>query len=358
MKKIAIYGAAIYGEEFCKILQKNGYTVSFFVDEYTKKEKVLNKPIYRVENTVEKDIPIFISATIKVDEIESFLKKNNFTNVISLVETFHKFPEILNRLLDVSNLWFDKFERMIDNKKLDSVNKLLCDRFSHNLLKDIIAFRTDIIPSNYLIPQFIDNQYFPKDIDIFKNIDNLKFIDCGAFCGDTIKSTMKNFKLMNKKVECIVSIEPDAINIASISAEQKRQKNLYKDTNFLTYNAAVWSKNEILKFHGEGTSGTVSNNGISVAGISLDCTVKNISPNYIKMDIEGAEKEALFGAKELIKEHSPILAICLYHRPEDLWEIPLLINEINPNYDMYLRIYGQLGLETVLYCVPKELGNK
>jgi len=65
------------------------------------------------------------------------------------------------------------------------------------------------------------------------------------------------------------------------------------------------------------------------------------------------ELEAIKGAKEIISEQSPILAICLYHKPSHLWEIPLLINEINPNYDMYIRVYGHLGLETVLYCVPK-----
>ena len=73
----------------------------------------------------------------------------------------------------------------------------------------------------------------------------------------------------------------------------------------------------------------------------------------VKMDIEGAEAEAIIGATELIKTSSPVLAICLYHKPKDLWELPLLINEINPNYDMYLRLYGSMGLELVLYCVPK-----
>lgn len=58
--------------------------------------------------------------------------------------------------------------------------------------------------------------------------------------------------------------------------------------------------------------------------------------------------------KEIIKKDSPTLAICLYHKPYDLWDLPLLINDINPNYNMYLRIYGSMGLELVLYCVPKE----
>lgn len=58
--------------------------------------------------------------------------------------------------------------------------------------------------------------------------------------------------------------------------------------------------------------------------------------------------------KNIIKNQSPSLAICLYHKPQDLWDLPLLINEINPNYNMYLRIYGSMGLELVLYCVNKD----
>ena len=73
------------------------------------------------------------------------------------------------------------------------------------------------------------------------------------------------------------------------------------------------------------------------------------------MDIEGSEKEAILGAKSLISEYSPVLAICLYHKPQDIWELPLLINDINSNYNMYLRIYGSMGLELVLYCVPKNI---
>jgi hypothetical protein len=75
------------------------------------------------------------------------------------------------------------------------------------------------------------------------------------------------------------------------------------------------------------------------------------------MDIEGAEIEALCGAKECIRAYAPILTICVYHRPSDLWEIPLLIEEILPDgYDMYLRVHEHMGLSSVLYCLPKK-GN-
>ncbi len=74
--------------------------------------------------------------------------------------------------------------------------------------------------------------------------------------------------------------------------------------------------------------------------------------DLLKMDIEGAEQQASRGASQTIQTHRPVLAVSLYHRPADLWEIPLLIEEISPGYRMYLRVYGDMLLETVLYCLP------
>ena len=69
------------------------------------------------------------------------------------------------------------------------------------------------------------------------------------------------------------------------------------------------------------------------------------------MDIEGAEIEALQGAQNTIKKYKPTLAISLYHKPEHLFTIPLLINSWNLGYKFYIRSHGNNLLETVLYCV-------
>lgn len=74
--------------------------------------------------------------------------------------------------------------------------------------------------------------------------------------------------------------------------------------------------------------------------------------SFIKMDIEGAEMDALHGAAELIKSKKPKLAICIYHKLEDLWEIPLYIRSLVVGYDFYVRQHTPLYLETVLYAIP------
>jgi hypothetical protein len=73
----------------------------------------------------------------------------------------------------------------------------------------------------------------------------------------------------------------------------------------------------------------------------------------LKMDIEGAELEALKGAGSLIRKSDVDLAICLYHKPHDILEIPMLISAFG-SYSSYLRLYGHYGMELVMYAIKNS----
>ena len=70
------------------------------------------------------------------------------------------------------------------------------------------------------------------------------------------------------------------------------------------------------------------------------------------MDVEGAELESLKGAQKVIQRDKPKLAICIYHKPEDMVEIPLYIKELIPEYKLYIRHHSNYIFETVLYAIP------
>jgi hypothetical protein len=72
----------------------------------------------------------------------------------------------------------------------------------------------------------------------------------------------------------------------------------------------------------------------------------------MKFDIEGAEIEALRGARKILTADSPVLAVCAYHKSEHLYEIPLLIHAIQPDYRLFLRRYAEGAFELVWYAVP------
>ena len=86
----------------------------------------------------------------------------------------------------------------------------------------------------------------------------------------------------------------------------------------------------------------------------LDEELDNTCPSYLKVDVEGAELDVLAGARRLIAEHAPTLAIVLYHHMADLWTVPLAIKQIRPDYELYLRRYAEDCWETVCYAVVRK----
>jgi hypothetical protein len=75
------------------------------------------------------------------------------------------------------------------------------------------------------------------------------------------------------------------------------------------------------------------------------------------MDIEGSELDALRGAAKIIRTQKPTLAICVYHKFEENWEIPEFIWSLNPEYQLFMRHYGEGLGETVLYAAPATVSS-
>lgn len=94
---------------------------------------------------------------------------------------------------------------------------------------------------------------------------------------------------------------------------------------------------------------------VDVTTMDKFCAERNVFPDFIKMDIEGAELSALKGGIKMIKEHRPQLAISIYHSSEDFVNIPLYLKENLENYKFRLGHYSPKLSETVLYAIPKEL---
>lgn len=104
---------------------------------------------------------------------------------------------------------------------------------------------------------------------------------------------------------------------------------------------------------GSVTSSITSTGSIEVVLQRLDDCLKDMIPTYIKMDVEGAENDALKGGAQVIKKHHPKLAICVYHTQDHIWEIPLEVNNLNPHHRLYLRRYDDEFGDVVCYSVPK-----
>ena len=194
----------------------------------------------------------------------------------------------------------------------------------------------------------------PKDIyfpDFIRPLADEIFVDCGAYDGDTVREFLKR-----RKGKKIIAIEPDAQNYKKLERFLFGPQNIHLlDTEFVALPFALGSVRGTMPFNATGTAG--SSLGLSedlVSITTLDHLLQDESPTFIKMDIEGAELDALRGAEQTIRRCKPVLAACLYHRPADLWQIPLFVHSICPDYNFFLRRYSDECWEEVFYAVPKD----
>lgn len=159
-------------------------------------------------------------------------------------------------------------------------------------------------------------------------------IDCGAYDGDTLAGAT------------VVAFEPDPISFSKL-----------KDRDVSAWPVAVYSSTCQKRFDARGDKASaLSEPGSSIVQcVALDDVLLNFAPDLIKMDIEGAEMEALKGAEKIINKYLPQLAVSIYHRPGHLWQMPALVEQIAPGkYNHYLRVHGYNTFDSVLYSVPKE----
>lgn len=187
-------------------------------------------------------------------------------------------------------------------------------------------------------------QYF--DLETLDKKHRERFVDCGALDG---KTSIYMYEWYQGNVDKIWIFEPDKQSL------QKCRQNLKEigQTHYEIIDKAVYSSRTRMFFDdtGNGMAGINPAGNTVVETITLDEAIGDNDPGFIKMDIEGAELEALKGAKGLIQKYKPKLAVCVYHRPEDIEKIPELLLEYNTDYMFYLRHYSMTMNETVLYAL-------
>jgi len=187
-------------------------------------------------------------------------------------------------------------------------------------------------------------QYFDLPELKIRKGKNEVFVDGGCYDG----SNSVRFVQWADGNGRIWAFEPDMKNL-------KRCEDRFRAEGIGQYeliNKGLWSRETQLCFENDSSEGSRFHDGgkTIVPVASLDETV-NGEVTFIKLDIEGAEYEALLGAKRIISKFMPKLAVSVYHKREDIWELPELILKINPQYKLFLRHYSLDRVETVLYAV-------
>jgi FkbM family methyltransferase len=275
-------------------------------------------------------------------EIKERLQAKNLHHVISLADIY-EIHNPFNLPTELDREGFDYFIREKDN----IVNALTLFNEEHSRNLFISALRLHL--QRKFTPLQISprhEQYTPSDIVLSRGHDRLLY--CGASLGDMIRI----FNTIGK-IEELVCCEPDPNQFTSIKNHLARHHHaIAKRITILP--CAVYSNNKIREFTTSDTSFgsriVTANGNHRVQAIAIDDILPGFPVTFVIMDIEGAEPEALIGMRRLIEAHRPDLAICVYHSPSHLWEIPLYLHALYPDYRFYLRNYTSFYSETVLYA--------
>jgi len=287
------------------------------------------------------DIGIII-ATRYCSEVYEQLRSRGFNTIFFLKEY---------RLL---NSPYFEYGDTIESIKRNALKLLdiLGDEKSKEVLLTIIKtwFDFDVTANGYA-RLYSNDQYYPEKI--IRLGKNEAFVDGGAYTGDSLLDFVDK---SNRSFHSIFAFELDEGNFKTLKANVDRlDPRLRKKIKL--YNLGLLDKERFINYETGNSKG--KNTCISETGLKLNMAktarLSNIlgdkKVTYLKLDVEGAELEALYGSQEIIIKQKPKLAICVYHKLDHLWEIPFYIKSIVPEYEIFLRHHSMLEYETVCYAL-------
>ncbi|MCR5012743.1 MAG: FkbM family methyltransferase [Lachnospiraceae bacterium] len=246
----------------------------------------------------------------------------------------------------------------VDEKKVISPEEFYKDYADYYVLVNSMAANGEIvselkahgIPDEHIInlrecyENACDIQYFDKNI--VKSSGKEVFIDGGCYDGRTV---LQFAKWCEGDYEKVFSFEPDPDNFELA----KRRMDNAALNNVNLYNKGLWNECTELHFAGSGSQGAriMEDGGITIHTATVDEIVAGGKVTFLKLDVEGAEYNALLGAEQTIRKWHPKLAVSIYHKPGDIFELPEVIMSMSDDYKFWLRHYQLSINETILYAI-------
>jgi FkbM family methyltransferase len=197
------------------------------------------------------------------------------------------------------------------------------------------------------------SQYFPDDLYAWD--PEAWILDGGAFDGDTIARLVERH---GSAFHQVLACEPDPDNFQRLEARVAALDSTLRSRIHCRQVALASTPGTLhLQASGSASSSTQPEAGpgtVVVEAQTIDALVGPVAPTLLKLDIEGAEPDALMGAQKVIRDHGPILALCVYHQQDHLWKIPLMVRQWRDDYAFFLRPHNEEGWDLVCYAVPRS----
>ena len=323
-KPIIIYGMGNGADKVINVCEKYGIEIKDFFasDAFVRGQSFHGKTVMTYSQINEKYgkgnyIVLLSFASCLPDVIE------NIKRIASETELYAPdVPVAGENIFDMN--FYNKYQN-----DFSLVYDMLYDHSSKEAYKNIISYK---LTGNI---DYLLNCEHSRD-DIFKSIlssENYKtYADLGAYNGDTIRELLS----YSPELKYVIAVEPDKKTYKKLDRYAESENRC----EVVALNIAAWSEAKTLTFDCSGNRNSNVSYGqktIEVAADSLDNILEGYPIDYIKYDVEGSEMEAIMGSSKTIGTYAPELCVSLYHRSEDLFLLPMLVNHINPNYKLYIR---------------------
>ncbi len=350
---VVIYGAGNSGCKASALLQEKGYSVLGFLDQHPKSTSIEEQPCI-LPNSEQASQWCNLKATVVIAVMNPQADSHDVNQALSVFSwnRIIPFPHFVELFHDQwgDHFWIthrDFYKDAAVRKVLLEIAERWEDQTSRDCFKAVLQtrFTGNLDPLDSHVRDNHQQQYFPNDIP--DRPAPVNFVDCGAFDGDTLREIPRG------KLKSIAAFEPDIKNFHALALSAKGISEFESNNiKVLLWPCGVWCESTSLNFNAvEEASSHLNESGKNtISVVALDDALQNYAPDFIKMDIEGAELEALKGASGIIEKHHPALAICVYHKPAHLWEILQLIDSWQCGYNFYLRAHQYNGLDVVLYA--------
>lgn len=321
-RPILMYGMGNGADKIISYLEKYGVFVDDFFasDEFVRGHFFHGKKVLKLCEARQKydDFIILLSFASSLPEV---LEK--FYSLDKDFEMYAPDVPVTGENLFTENFYLENID------KFNLARSLLADDESKRIFDEVINYKLTAKISH------LRNAVSDKS-EILKNILKpsayVTCADLGAYNGDTAKEMLNDFANVQK----IICLEPDSRNFRKLSTFALDENKLE------VYEAGAWSCDSVLKMDQSGNrnANVFSQNSSKLKEVnmrSLDSILDGRSVDYIKFDVEGAEAMAIKGAYNTIVKYEPDMLISMYHRSEDMFELPILVHNICPDYKLYLR---------------------
>ncbi len=347
LRELAIIGFAPEGRRLAGICRARGIRIAAIVDDDPAKKGVQSgdvtvKPTGTLKE-ISRSVPVII-ASHRVLGATRRLRDMGFTLVVPFAALQVLAPDVFPPHM----FYRDLLEDLIANRsRYAELNQKLGDDRSRQVFDAVLGYRQTLDPM-LLAPVLKEEDLYAPE-GLFSFGDDESYIDAGTFDGDSIRVFIGR---VHGRFSQIYGFEPDPVTFEKLKA------NFADEPRVHPVHAGVYSRKGTLRFRDDASRGAIfaDDGEIEMPVTTIDDVLQGQPATYIKMNIEGAEIDALKGARQTITKWLPRLAISAYHRPSDLWQIPEVVADLSHAYDLYLRQHDGGVIETVLYAVPHKRG--